>query len=356
MAAAYGDGVRVLVTGGTGFVGAHSVKALVDAGHDVRLLVRSPDRIAANVEPLGVGAVDHAIGDMTDESAVAAAMDGCDAVLHAAAVVTLDRRRAAEILAANPEGARVVIGTAAARGLDPILYVSSASALFSPGVDLLHTELPPADVDNAYGQSKAAAEHYVRSLQDEGAPIAITYPGGVIGPPAGTAFGEFADALVTTLQFGLLPLRDGSLALIDVRDLGAIHASAMEPGHGPRRFMCGGHFLALSEYATILSDTTGRSFPVVPTPAAAMRGIGRAMDAVARVLPFETVFTEEAMSILTQWVPSDDRLVESELGITLRNPRETMEAAIRGLFDAGRLPARLVGSVARTAPESEDAP
>ncbi len=348
--------MRVLVTGGTGFVGAHSVQALVAAGHDVRLLVRSPARIAENLGPLGVPEVDFAVGDMTDADAVGKAMDGCDAVLHGAAVVALDRRRADEILAANPSGARVVVGTAVERGLDPIVYVSSAGALFSPGIDRLHADLPPAGGDNAYGRSKAAAEQYVRGLQDDGAPIAITYPGGVIGPPAGSAFGEFADSMVTVLRFGLVPLRDGSLALIDARDLGAIHAAALQPGRGPRRYMCGGHFLTMPEYAALLSEVTGRSFPVVPTPAAAMRGIGRAVDAVTRVVPIATIFTAEAMSILTHWVPSDDGLVETELGVSLRPAAESVAAALRGLYDAGRVSSRLVGSVAATAPTGKDAP
>lgn len=346
----------MLVTGGTGFIGAHSVKALANAGHEVRLLVRTPDRIDANVKPLGVDVDDYVVGDMGDAAAVAKAMDGCDAVLHCAAVVALDRRRAAEILAANPLGARVVIGTAADRGLDPIVYVSSASALFTPGVPLLHAELPPAEVGSAYGQSKASAEHYVRELQEQGAPITITYPGGVTGPPAGTAFGEFADSVVTVLQYGMLPLRDGSLALIDVRDLAAVHTAVMAPHHGPRRFMCGGHFLTLSDYAQLLRDITGRSLPVVPVPAPAMRAVGRAMDSLTRVLPFDTVFTEEAMSILTQWAPSDDRLLAEELGVKLRDPRETIDAVIRGLHLAGRASARLVGSVARTPAAREDTP
>ena len=123
--------MRVLVTGGTGFVGAHTVKALVDAGHEVRLLVRSAARIDENVKPLGVESVDYAIGDMTDAAAVDTAMDDCDAVVHAAAVVALDRKRADEVLRANPEGARVVLGTAVERNLDPIIYVSSVSALFT---------------------------------------------------------------------------------------------------------------------------------------------------------------------------------------------------------------------------------
>ena len=78
--------MKVLVTGGTGFVGSHSVRAIIDAGHDLRLLVRVPARLAPALEPLGVRDVEHVVGDATDARSVRRAIDGCDAVLHAAAV------------------------------------------------------------------------------------------------------------------------------------------------------------------------------------------------------------------------------------------------------------------------------
>ena len=84
-----------MVTGGTGFVGAHSTKALVDAGHQVRLLVRDPARIDATLRPLGVDdRPEFVVGDLVDGGAVREAVSGCSAVLHCAAVVALDRRRA----------------------------------------------------------------------------------------------------------------------------------------------------------------------------------------------------------------------------------------------------------------------
>ena len=58
--------MKVLVTGGTGFVGSHSVKAMSDAGHDLRLLVRAPGPLAPALEPLGVRDVEHVVGDATD--------------------------------------------------------------------------------------------------------------------------------------------------------------------------------------------------------------------------------------------------------------------------------------------------
>jgi nucleoside-diphosphate-sugar epimerase len=83
--------MKVLVTGGTGFVGSHSVAALVSRGHQVRLLVRSRDRVARSLSPLGVADVESVVGDVTVPQSVEEVMAGCDAVLHAAAVYSLDR-------------------------------------------------------------------------------------------------------------------------------------------------------------------------------------------------------------------------------------------------------------------------
>ena len=108
--------MKVLVTGGTGFVGSHSVKAILDAGHGVRLLVRSSGRVASALEPLGVVGVDYLVGDATDAESVRRAMDGCDGVLHAAAVFSYDAREAREMQRVNARATEVVLGAARARG------------------------------------------------------------------------------------------------------------------------------------------------------------------------------------------------------------------------------------------------
>jgi nucleoside-diphosphate-sugar epimerase len=133
----------VLVTGGTGYVGSHSVAALVKAGHRIRVLARSPEKIPAALDPLGVNGVEKAIGDVTEPAAVERALEGCDAVLHAASVFSLDARKADEMNRVNVRGTEIVLGTAHRLGLDPIVYVSSELALLPPaGREVLTPDSP----------------------------------------------------------------------------------------------------------------------------------------------------------------------------------------------------------------------
>jgi len=336
-----------MVTGGTGFVGAHTVAALLAAGHEVRMLARDPARVADTVGTLTPAAPDVVRGDMTDEAAVAAALAGCDAAIHAAAVVSMSRRNAEVALATNVRGTQVVLGTAERCGIDPIVHVSSVAAVFAPAAASLHPDLPPTTrANNPYTRSKALTEGYARERQAAGAPLTIVYPGGVQGPAAGAAFGQNADGLVATLKTGAVVLKQGIWPLIDVRDLASILVALMQPGRGPRRYMCGGHALTLPEMAGLLGKVTGRRIPVLPVPGSVFRGLGRAVDALTRLVPFETVFTGEAMELLTRGVPTDDRPVQADLGITFRDPAETLRAAVHDLFLAGRLSGRQAGLAA----------
>ena len=122
----------VLVTGGTGYVGSHAIAALAAAGHRIRVLARSADKVPAALGPLGVSGVETVIGEVTEPAAVEGALEGCDAVLHAASVFSLDTRKAGEMTAVNVAGTELVLGTAHRLGLDPIVYVSSELALLPP--------------------------------------------------------------------------------------------------------------------------------------------------------------------------------------------------------------------------------
>jgi dihydroflavonol-4-reductase len=337
--------VRVLVTGATGFVGGHIARAAAEAGHEVVGLVRSEERLAQVSEDLGSALADSVVGDMTDEGSVRRALAGCDAVVHAAAVVSLQPRRATEMLEANVRGAELVLGAGVERGLDPVIHVSSVSALFRPGVTELTTDLEPAQPTTAYGMSKVQAERVARRLQDEGRSVTIFYPGGVLGPGLGGAFGETGEAIAQQLRSRVLPAATGRIGIVDVRDVAAAVTAALEPREGPRRYLCGGHHLGARALSRLCAHLTGRRMIVVPFPASALRGIGAMLDVVVRIVPLETMITREAMIYYTQLPDSDDSgLVE--LGISLRPPEDTIADTIRSLHRAGRLTAAHAGALA----------
>ena len=332
--------MKVLVTGGTGFVGAWTAMAVAEAGHHVRFLVRDPARLATSAAQIGVDTTDHAIGDITDARSTAAALNGCDAVIHCAAMVSTDPRHADEMLRTNLDGGRNVLGVAAELGLDPIVHVSSFTALFRPGLDVLSADLPVAGGTDGYGRSKAALEKYVRDLQETGAPVTITYPGMVLGPPAGNQFGEAAEGVQAAIQLRGLPGRGGAWIVVDVRDVAALHAALLRPGRGPRRYMVGGKRIPVADLASLIGRAAGRPLRVYPVPDTVLRSLGRIADVASRYLPFETPVTEAAIQYYTQMPRSDDGPSQRELGISYRDPRETLADTVAGLRQVGRLPPR----------------
>lgn len=334
--------MRVLITGGTGFVGGWTAKAMAEAGHKVRFLVRRETRLHTTVGTLGVDVSDYAVGDITDRESVEAALDGCDAVVHSAAMVSTDPKEADTMMAINLEGTRNVLGTAVAWGLDPIIHVSSITALFRPGLRTFTADLPAAGGTDGYGQSKARVELYVRELQDAAAPVTITYPGMVLGPPVGDQFGEAAEGVRWVLLMRSVPGRSAAWLVVDVRDLAALHTALLEPGRGPRRYTAGGHRLEVDELVELLTGAAGSTVLAVPVPDSLLRVAGTVMDQLGRYVPLETPMTEAGMQYYTQMPASDDTPSERELGVTYRDPRETLADTIVGLR-AAKMNSKLFG-------------
>ena len=179
-----------LVTGGTGFIGSHVAARLVEGGQAVRLLVRDAAKIARVPALIDTASLDVVVGDVTDRESVARALDGCTAVVHAAAHVSLAEREAARAEAVNVGGTRLVVGGASERKLTTV-YVSSVS-VFGVGHERVTINTPLTDGGGAYTRSKVTAERFVRELQEQGSAVSVVYPSGVLGPEIGDIGAEHA--------------------------------------------------------------------------------------------------------------------------------------------------------------------
>lgn len=352
--------MRVLVTGGTGFIGSHAVEALLASGHQVRLLARSLERADTVLAGRGLlarvrsggdikGDIEIAKGDIVDAPSVRSAMVGCNAVVHAAAVVGIDGNKAAAVRATNELGTRNVLGAAVELGLDPIVYLSSISALFRPGGPVLLTrETRVADPKSPYARSKAACERYARALQAQGHPVVCIYPGGVLGPDD-PGLSEVMRAAIIWRRLTMVSLDTGFL-LVDVRDIATVIAASITPHGGPRRFLAGHHYVAWPELCRMVAEVTGRPVLHPRVPAPVVRALGRGGDAVHHLIPFSFPLSREAMETATRMVPMQDQETIDELAVSFRPPEETLHDAYRWLYDTGRIPAWLVPAVAQERP------
>jgi nucleoside-diphosphate-sugar epimerase len=333
--------VKVLVTGASGLVGCHATRALVEAGHAVKLLARSRERVRRALAPLGVRELECELGDVTDRLAVDKAIAGCDAVVHAAALYSLDPTRRDELMHTNVAGTENVLRAASRAELDPIVHVSSISALFPPAGPVLRVDGPVGWPGDAYARSKADAERIARDFQAARAPVVTVYPGAVWGPHDPT-LGDGVATVLGFVKWGVIPVTPGGMPVIDARDLARALVALMLPGQGPRRFLASGHFQNNRELARVFASVTGRRFLTPRIPGAAMRALGRLGDVIAR-LGFEVALTSEAMQTLTQMVPGDCRALHKELGVSFRPLQETLHDVLVWMYAEGLIGARAAG-------------
>jgi nucleoside-diphosphate-sugar epimerase len=338
--------MRVMLTGASGFVGSFTVVALLEAGHRPRVLVRDPGKATKVLAALGVpaDAVEFVPGDMLDQASVDQALEGCDAAIHAAAAIGITGA-AGDLIETNVTGTRNVVGGAVARGLDPVIHISTVAVFMPPGGPVISSADPLASPRTDYGRSKVAAEQYVRGLQDEGAPITIIYPGGVCGPdqPVLDALNE---GLVGGLRQGW-PMPRGGIGVVDVRDLACALARSVKPGAGARRWVLGGHFLTWPQLADQCDELTGVKCRRLNVPAWVLLAMGSTLDAVKKIRNFDYPLTRDAAEIMISMVPTDDRPLLDALGLQLRPVSETLSDALRWLVSAGHLDPAKAGHLSR---------
>ncbi len=214
---------RILVTGASGFIGVHLVRALVESDHTVTCLVRR----GAAVKPLEALGTRLSVGDVTDADSLTSAVEGQDVVFHLAGRTRALNAR--EFQAVNEEGTRAVAQACAARTTPPILM--SVSSLAAAGPSTLtrpHVETDPSAPISHYGRSKRAGELAIAAVAHR-VPVTVVRPPIVIGP--GDRLGLPLFASVARFGVQALPsLSQPRFSVIHVTDLVELLIAAAEKG------------------------------------------------------------------------------------------------------------------------------
>jgi dihydroflavonol-4-reductase len=324
--------MKVLVTGGTGFVGSHTVRALLAAGHQVRLLARDRARAA-------IRGVELAGGDVTDKTAVERAVAGCEAVLHGASVYSFLRSRHAEMRRINVAGTRVVLEAGLAAGCNPVVHISSALALLggSPRGAVLTADSPLDSPLGVYARTKRDSDAVARELQASGHPVVITYPGAVWGPED-PYLGESCQLALHILK-GHMPLTSkGRFCIADVRDVASVHARAMKPHDGPRRYPALGQGMRFCDVHDAVCRAAGVRRANIPVPDLLVAGNLPFFWLMSVIAPGAGMNVDGPYVSLCNHT-ADNSVSERELGVTFRPADESIRDTVQWLKAAGHLPA-----------------
>ena len=273
---------RALVTGASGFIGAHVLRAVLEAGAEARALVRAgSDR--SNVEGLPVEVVE---GDLTDAASLERAMAGVDTLFHVAARYDLSRRAHREVWRANVLGTEYVMRAALRRGVERVVHTSSVAAIGSPADSPAGSpagsgggsngELAderqwasPQDAPGPYERSKIVSERLVHQLiAAEGLPAVVVLPTAPIGPldrkPTPTG------RLIADAASGRMPAYIGSAGLnvVHVQDAARGHVLAAERGRIGERYILGhaAGNLTLREIIERAAAVSGADAPTIAIP------------------------------------------------------------------------------------------
>jgi len=273
--------MKALVTGATGFIGAHVVAALAGGGARITAFDRSPPRDGQLPD-----SVDFITGDVLDPDAVRRAVKGCDAVFHLAAVYSYARRDASLMQAVNVRGTRSVLD-AALRGERRRIVYTSSCATCGPVAGRRATErdLPTGkDLDVPYKRTKLEGERLARAAARQGAEVIVVNPTVPVGPgdlrptPTGKMVADVAHGRARAY------LARSALNVVAVEDVAAGHVLAFEHGRPGERYLLGGEDMTMREVFAAVARAAGLSAPRLPVPWAAAYAAARVANAAMRPL------------------------------------------------------------------------
>jgi dihydroflavonol-4-reductase len=320
-----------LVTGATGFVGAHIARALVDDGVAVRCLVRPAGRDGRRIDLLAGLPVEIAPGDLRDVGALRGAVAGRDVVYHCAADYRLYAPDPSAMYAANVTGTENLLAACAAAGVGRVVYTSSVGALgLAPG-GASADERTPVTLDamiGPYKRSKYQAERVAEQWAARGLPVVIVNPSTPVGEgdvkptPTGQMVVDF-------LQRKFPAYVDTGLNLIDVRDVAAGHLLAAARGRPGERYILGYRNMTLKQILDALARLTGLPSPRVRIPHWVALGAAYAASAAARLTGKPPRATPDAVRMSRHRMFFDSGKAVRELGL----PQSPIEPALQRAAD-----------------------
>ena len=328
--------MRVVVTGGAGFIGRAVVERLADRGDEVVALIRDPLRAQHLIRPN----VELVQSDLTDPAQLESAFDGAGAAIHGAGDyrIGIRERDRATMWDANVGTTERVLDAAIRGGVPRILYVSTLNVMGNTRGRLVDETYRRDSTDGFlswYDETKYRAHEAAETRIKAGAPIVIAMPSQVYGPNDHTSASEQL-ALAHAGRLRYLALADLGLAWVHVHDLADGILAALDRGRIGEAYLLAGECRRLGESVAIAARQGGHRPPLLKVPTWMLRASAPINDVIGGLpgLPANLGETISSAAGVTYWGTHEK--AARELGFAPR----TLEQGIADTWGAAAEPSK----------------
>ncbi|HEY8089016.1 MAG TPA: NAD-dependent epimerase/dehydratase family protein [Polyangiaceae bacterium] len=314
--------MKVLVTGATGFLGTHLVRALEAHGDEVVPFSRSKG------------------GDVLDVEAVKAASAGCEGAYHCAGKVSRRPEDAEALYRLHVEGTKTVLDACEAAGVKRVVLASTSGTIaVSEKPEPVATEADEAPLGLVsrwpYYRSKIFAEKAALARSREGFAVISVNPSLLLGP--GDVHGSSTEDVRLFLEGAIPAVPAGGLSFVDARDAAEAMRLAMERGRGGEKYLVGACNLTMRELFARLARVSGVAAPWLPMPKSReMARLGaRFMERLAEKVGVPARVDSVSVEMAQCFWYLDSSKAERDLGWKPRDPGETLHDTVEDLRARG---------------------
>ncbi len=325
---------KVLVTGGTGFLGRHILEALVQSGRsagDIAVFCRNGD------PELAERGFDVVEGSVTNKDHVARAAQGCEVIYHLAGRVDRSPSALGNLMRVHVEGTRNVLRGAAESKVGRVVYASTSGTIgVSRRADDVATEDDPYPLEIVrkwpYYLSKVYAEQAaLQAAEDTGVELVTVNPTLLLGP--GDDRQSSTGDVLKFMRRQIPSVPSGGMSFVDARDVAAATVAAAKVGKPGRRYLMTAANWTIDKFFRRLEGITGVKAPVLKLPDGAARMAARMMQWGYEAVGRDPVVDRISVEMSQHYWYVDASRAESELGFSPRDPDETLRATVDDLQD-----------------------
>jgi len=318
----------ILVTGGTGFLGAHLVRQLVESGaKDIRVMATS---IPEWLTGLGVDTIE---GSVTNADDVARAVEDIQEIYHLAGRVSRDRDDAREMYKLHVEGTRLLCDAAKKAGVKTIVMSSSSGTIaVTEKGDITPDETypPPLDIIARWPYYASKAYQEMAALErfhGQGLRLVILNPSLLLGP--GDERLSSTKVVLDFMARKIAAVPNGGLSFVDVRDTAQAFMAAMKKGRHGQRYLLGAVNWTFVKFFDRLERLTKVSSPRLALPTKFTVTGAQVIDSLFRQWNLTSPLQAEEIEMAEYFWYLNHARARRELGFVPRDPGDTLNDTVR---------------------------